>query len=223
MDALSICTGLLGIFAVPVGIGIWIYRAVKHKGKTWIGWGTALAGLILFIVGVSLTPSRAPKEETLKVMVMPTSTPLPDGKTRTNPVPFGLPLRYGDKEVAVLNVKKQSLIGEKGEWKFPLVDYWEAEEGKIFLIVTIRFRNVGSPDKTQHYNTIDFRVVGAKGKIYDWPLFEPETGNNLGSGELFGGSAVSGDIVREVDADDSEFVLIWSADLGVSRYFSLER
>jgi len=144
------------------------------------------------------------------------------GKSRTNPIPLGDSLKYGDIEVTVLRVASRSLIGEKGQWKIPGMDYWEAPSGKRYVVVTIRLVNGGSPDKTKLYNTIDFRVVGSKGRIYEWPVLEPNLGNNLSSGEFFGGSSVSGDVIREVDADDSALVLIWSAGLGVSRYFALE-
>jgi hypothetical protein len=62
--------------------------------------------------------------------------------------------------------------------------------------------------------------VGSEGTIYD--NTGCDNGNLLESGELFGGGAASGDIICEVDQADTNLVLIWSADWGVSQYFSLE-
>jgi len=45
---LAVVTGAL---AFVVGMIIWIYCAVRHRGKLWIGWRTLLGGITLFILG----------------------------------------------------------------------------------------------------------------------------------------------------------------------------
>ena len=251
MDALSMIMALLGILAVPIGIGIWIYRAIRHKGKTWIGWGTALGGVVMAIVGVSIGVAMMPPPEREEVVrptepvevvafpttaeaattpapevtatatrtttpmptatPTPTLTPIPAGKSKGNPVPLGFTLRYRNTEMTVIGLSRSYEIG----WHTP-------PEGKVYAVATVMIRNVGSPDKTESYVPSDFRIVGSKGVIYDDWLFEPDTGNLLGSQEIFGGATIEGDIVREVDEDDTGLVLIWSPGWGVSCYLALE-
>ena len=56
MEAISMVMILISVLAVPVGLVIWLVRAIKKKGKNWIGWGTAVAGIVLFVVGMALWP-----------------------------------------------------------------------------------------------------------------------------------------------------------------------
>lgn len=156
---------------------------------------------------------------TILVLCSPSEeTPVSEvGKTRANPVPLGSSLQYGDMELTVLWFERQAYtLSSSIMAGWPCVP----SQGKEYAVATIGLRNLGSPDGTQNYYTIDFRMVGSEGTIYD--NTGCDNGNLLESGELFGGGAASGDIICEVAQADTNLVLIWSADWGVSQYFSLE-
>lgn len=137
----------------------------------------------------------------------------PIGTSRSNPVPLGQSYRYDDLEVKVLDF-------ERSEGYLSA----QAEAGGSFAIVSLQIRNVGAPEKSQGYNTINFAVVGDRGKVYaDWQtdivcdLYEGEA---LRSGEVYGGDSVTGTIVRTVDTDDSHLVLRWSTGFrGAKEHF----
>lgn len=136
----------------------------------------------------------------------------PIGTSRSNPVPLGQSYRYDDLEVKVLDF-------ERSEGYLSA----QAEAGGSFAIVSLQIRNVGAPEKSQRYNTINFAVVGDRGKVYDdWQtdiVYEYE-GKALRSGELYGGDSVTGTIIRTVDTDDSHLVLRWSTGFrGAKEHF----
>jgi hypothetical protein len=193
-------------------------RALKILGWTVLGLVVlTVGGFCAFVGSAAIAGIREARkgDEGVIPAIQREVTPSPGtseiGKTRDNPILLGSALRYGDIELTVLQLQRQANI-----------EFRSAKEGKEYAVVTLQLRNVGPVNKTKRYNTTDFRIVGAKGIIYgDW-MFEPDTGNRLGSGEFFGGSSVSGDILREVDKDDKHLVLIWSAALGTSRYLALE-
>jgi len=160
-------------------------------------WGiVAECSLVLFILSACLsgpgTPVETPQEEAEM------------GTSRSNPVPLGQSYRYDDLEVKVLSFERRQVIGLA-----------QAEAGGSFAIVSLQIRNVGAPEKSQGYTTIDFAVVGDKGEVYDdWQtdiVYNLYEGESLGNGELYGGDSVTGTIVRTVDMDDSHQVLRWSA------------
>ena len=92
-----------------------------------------------------------------------------------------------------------------------------------WVVVRLHIKNPGSADKTQRYNTLDFRIVGKRGIIYDDWFPAPSTDTPLDSGEFFGGGEVPGDIVQQVHIDDGDLVLIYSPSFQGSRYLSLEK
>ena len=149
------------------------------------------------------------------------------GASRLNPAPFGNPVVYKEREVTVLRVEKieQIVAKENGEG---IYRYMPDGEG-YYLIITIQIKNLGSPDKVSYYSTREFRVVGSKGKIYPFEgdpllcdrLLKFIGGNELFDGEFFGGYTRTGRILRPVDADDGDLVLIWEPEKGVFCYLSL--
>ena len=194
--SLSVAVGIIAGIVILGGICAYVCsEALKEEGQT----------------GQTIYYEETPTGKahyTIKNVLQDSLTE--SGKTREKPVPIGSSLRYGDIELAIVGFERRDKI-----------DWWcSAHSGKQYAIATVDIKNVGSPNKTIKYYTYDFRVVGSNAKIYDRESCN--TGNLLESGELFGGGVASGDIVCEVDRYDTHLILIWSASLGVSRYFSLE-
>jgi len=145
---------------------------------------------------------------------VPTPTYNPVGLTRANLAPLG-ELVVNDQEVecTVLGVER----GISLEWESP-------EEGNEFISIALRLRNLGSADQTRHYAPSDFRVVGARGVIYDRMFFLSTLDDALGSGEFFGGAEVTGKIIQEAGIGETNLVLIWDPGPGSSaRYLSLDK
>lgn len=177
-----------------------------------IGCGIVIGFVILGILATTLCGLCAVGTKETLERALATATPASKlgGESRLNPVPVGSPLRYGNQQLTVIGSRKTNALG-----------YWKAAENKTYLVVTVALECLAAADATCHYGPIDFRIVGSKGKIYDsW--FGPETESPLRSGEIFGGSSVRGDLVQEIDEDEGDLVLIWSAGLGISRYFVVE-
>jgi len=174
----------------------------------------AECSLVLFILSACLsgpgTPAETPQIETPQKEAK-------IGMSRSNPVPLGQSYRYDDLEVKVLDFERRQVIGE-GSLSA------QAEAGGSFVIVSLQIRNVGAPEKSQGYNTINFAVVGDRGKVYgDWQtdiVYDLYEGEALHSGELYGDDSVTGTIVRTVDTDDSHLVLRWSTGFrGAKEHF----
>jgi len=190
---------LIGILAIIAGIVMFIVALVRKSG-----WGVVRSlaiggvGLILVIVGVVVGVTQE---------VPPTGEV---GDSRLNPVPFGSSLTYVDEQVTVVNSRRVTEIG----WSTP-------DAGNIFLIVNVKVDFFGDPTEKRHYlSTSDFRVVGSGGHIYDaeWLV---ETDTPLKSGEFYGGATTSGDLVYEIDEQETDLTLIWNCGLGVDRYFEI--
>jgi hypothetical protein len=147
--------------------------------------------------------------------------------SRTNPEPFGNPVTYKDMEVTVLEVEKMEQIVTRGNGEG--IYGYMPDGGGYFLIITIKVKNIGHPDNAVYYSTRQFKVVGSKGKTYPFggdPLDADRNlkfigGNELFEGEVYGGDAITGRVLRPVDSNDSNLTLRWEADNGVFRYLSL--
>jgi len=184
-------------------------RIVKFVRKRQLRiWGiVAECSLVLFILSACLsgpgTPAETPQTETPQEEAK-------IGTSRSNPVPLGQSYRYDDLEVKVLDF-------ERSEGYLSA----QAGAGRSFAIVSLQIRNVGAPEKSQVYNTINFAVVGDKGEVYkDWQTDIVCEGKALLSGELYGGDSVTGTIIRTVDTDDSYLVLRWSTGFrGAKEHF----
>ncbi len=190
---------LIGILAIIAGIVMLIVALVRKSG-----WGVVRSlaiggvGLILAVVGVvvGVTQEAPPTVEV--------------GESRLNPIPFGSSVTYVDEQVTVVNSKRVTEIG----WSTP-------DAGNIFLIVNVKVDFLGDPTEKKHYlSTSEFRVVDSGGHIYDaeWLV---ETDAPLKSGEFYGGATTSGDLVYEVEGQETNLVLIWNCGLGVDRYFEI--
>jgi hypothetical protein len=204
---------IIGILAIIAGIVMLIMALVKKSG-----WGVARSlaiggvGLILAIVGVIVGVTQEAPESVSPTIPLPSETPPPSevGKSRLNPVPFGSSLTYGEERLTVISSNRLTEIG----WSTP-------NAGSIYLVVNIRVDFLGDPTEKRHYlSTSEFRVVGSGGHIYDAEWFV-ETDTPLKSGEFYGGATTSGDLVYEVEEQETNLVLIWNCGLGVDRYFEI--
>ena len=140
-----------------------------------------------------------------------TATPVvPDGKSRTAPIPRGQSVTHDDFKLTITDVSYSTA----GEGFFA-----ELEEGHVWAYVSLRIESTGDPDKTYSYNTINFRMVGSRGVIYDDWVSTPR--GDLGSGEVFGGGVVEGTVIRQVHKDDTDLVLIYSPTFRGSVYLAL--
>jgi hypothetical protein len=204
---------LIGILAIIAGIVMFILALVKKSG-----WGVVRSlaiggvGLILAIVGVVVGVTQEAPESVSPTISPPSETPPPSevGKSRLNPVPFGSSLTYEEKRLTVISSNRLKEIG----WS-------SADVGSVYLVVNVKVDFLGNPSEKMNYlSTFVFRVVGSKGKIYDAAFF-PETDNPLKGGEFYGGTTTSGDLVYEIDEQDTNLVLIWNCSVGVDRYLEI--
>jgi len=190
---------IIRFIVFAVGVIMLIGNAVRKRGLRI--WGiVAECSLVLFILSACLsgpgTPAETPQTETPQEEAE-------RGISYDNLVPLGQSCRYDDLEAKVLDLERRQVIGAA-----------QAEGGGSFAIVSLQIRNVGAPEKSQSYNTINFAVVSDKGEVYDdWQtdvVYDLYNGESLGKGKLYGGDSIAGTIVRTVDMDDSHLVLRWS-------------
>lgn len=134
----------------------------------------------------------------------------PNGTRRTSPLPRGHSIAHDGLELTVLDVSYSS--EENGS-------YAPLEDNHLWAVVKLRLKAVGDPDKSYSYNTVDFRLVGERGVIYnDW-IEAPKS--DMGSGEFFGGATLEVNLVRQVHEDDDDIVLIYSPAFEESRFLAL--
>lgn len=235
MTAVGAISILLGL-AMVLGCTIWLIVRLIRKRPPRTPLMAILSGIVLFIAGIvisatigdvekapTLTPHPTLTAEPTYLAIdstptpHPTPTPIPDGKARTEPLPYGFPVVLSDIEVTVLDTTR-GLVSEDSLQREP-------EEGHEWVVVKLRLRNVGDPNETRHYGPNDFRLTGQSGVIFSWGLFDflLGTDNSLESGEFFGGAEVVGDVVLQVDKEDSNLILIYSPPFRGSRYLSLEK
>ena len=140
-----------------------------------------------------------------------TSNAAANGKERTSPLPMGHAITHNDLNVSVLDVSYSS---ERNGSFAPV------EDDHVWAVVKLRLEAVGDPNKSFGYNTIDFRLVGDRGVVYqDWAK-APQM--DMGSGEFFGGANLEATVVRQVHEDDENMVLIYSPAFKESRFFALD-
>lgn len=183
---------------------------------TGIGCGGLLALVVLLVIITAVVSSGGNDEPEVSVAgdtspQAPSSTPdVPDGKTRTSPLPRGYSITHDDFRVTIADVTYST----EGEI------FTSLEENHLWAIVDLRLEAIGDPNASHSYSTINFRLVGDMGVIYDEWAFVPD--GDIGSGEIFGGATVEGSIIRQVHEDDTNLVLIFSPPLIGSRYLALE-
>ncbi len=224
MDTLAGILIFIGLASFLGGV-IWLIVRLFRKRPKRLPLLCILVGVVSFIAGGIILPeqeSDSPQSPSSNRVVAsptatpnPTSTPVADGKNRTEPVPYGFPVTLSGIEVTVLDVTRG--------WDSDEFSLSEPDEGHEWVVVRLRLRNVGDPDKTERYNPLHFRLTGQSGVIYGVDLFAPDTDNTLGSGEFFGGAEVIGDVVIQTDDEEGGLVLIYSPPFAGSRYLSLEK
>jgi len=210
---------LIGILAILAGIVMFIIALVRKKG-----WGIVRSlaiggvGLIIAIVGMVFgitQEATKPDSEAISPATVTESKPETPtanemGKSRLNPVSFGLSLTYGDKRVTVTDSERVSKIG-----------FSRADDDSIYLIVNIKVDFLGDPSEKKYYlSTSNFRIVGSIGHIYGAEWY-PETDTPLKTGEFYGGSTTLGDIVYKIGKEETGLVLVWNCGLGVDRYLEI--
>lgn len=136
---------------------------------------------------------------------------IPDGRKRTEPLPRGYSITHDDFKVTILDVSYSTSGGGV---------LASLEENHVWAIVKLRLESVGDPNKSYSYSTSSFRMVGDMSTIYDDWVFAPD--DDIGTGEVFGGGVVEGNIIRQVHKDDTNLVLIFSPSFRGSRYLALE-
>ena len=224
MAALGGTLVFLGLASFMGGVVWLVVRLIRKRPKR-PPLFSILVGIVSFIVGVMIIPSegndttQSPMSNSVAVSPtstpFPTSTPVPDGKKRTEPVPYGFPVTHSRVEVTVLDVTRG--------WISDNFLLGEPDEGHEWVVVRLKLKNKGDPDKTEHYNRVHFRLAGQSGVIYGDKLFTPDTDKPLGSGEFFGGAEIVGDVVIQTDEEEKGLVLIYSPPFRGSRYLSLEK
>ena len=189
------------------------------KVLKWAGIGCGgFLGLIVLLVIIAAIVSGGSDDEPEVSVADDISTgsssdgsQTPDGKERTNPLPRGYSITHNNLRITILDVSYSTSEGGL---------FASLEDNHKWATVKIRLEAVGDPNKTYSYNTINFRLVGDRGVIYDdWVAVAEDA---LGSGELFGGGTVEGGVVRQVHEDDTNIVLIHSPAFAGSRYLALE-
>ncbi len=195
-----------------------------------------------------LNQDDPPEKTGVPVPTLAPPTPTPTvGTLRTDPVPYGHPLSYGDLEITVLDIfswKGGELLFEsvKREGHFTSEKRLyapETKEGFEWLVIEVRVRNVGDPNQTSIFGPAHFKVVGKSESIYEIAnvpakrqreyfsfaerLERHLSKRYLDSGEFFGGSELTGHLIAQVAREDDDFVLIYSSRLQESGYLSLNR
>lgn len=106
-------------------------------------------------------------------------------------------------ETATVGGVKMTLTGV--EYKTSLSDYEKAEAGKTYVVANVALENTS--DKTQPYNTFDFRIQTASGQVLDGTF--ATVSSPLGSGDMVAGGKASGKIVFEVPVESGHQYVIW--------------
>jgi len=180
---------------------------------------------LVSVLCVSLVPESTPSTPeapsiTAETVEEPTEappatpTPTPIGFTRFAPAPFGQPV-VNDQEIecTVLDVKRGPRSG-----------YANPHEGREWIIITIRLRNLCARCETRYYAPHEFRIVGVSGVIYDTHWRSDFT---LPSGEFFRGAEVTGKLLMEAGIGETGLMLIWDPGAFIfsdpsARYLSLQ-
>lgn len=230
MYAFFSLAGLASVIAFFGGL-VWLIVALIRQRSVRNPSVTVLASIVVFAIvfiaqasiesddasneSSSASSSAAQADALSSDSAPPTPTPIPSGESRSEPVPYGYPVVHSGIEVTVLDVTRGVDLPDI---------FTPLDEGNEWVVVKLRLRNQGDPDKTRRYHTSDFRIVGKRGVIYDDWFITPNTGSNLGSGEFFGGGGeVAGNIVQQVHQDDGELTLIYSPAFRGSRYLLIQK
>lgn len=111
------------------------------------------------------------------------------------------PAQITDVELIVTNVEKSSGT-----------QYSKAKEGMEYVIVTVKYKNVGDKENVS-YNPYDFKIKNSKGQITNQTFTMVNTDTALSSGELAPGGEIEGTIAFEQPKDDAGLVLQYTASI----------
>lgn len=201
------CGGLFGLFVIIVVIAALVSGGGSDESEVSVAGDTS--GEAQADETKSLTPVS---NEESRTEPLPTSTPVPNGKSRAEPLPRGYSITHDDFKVTVLDISYSSSEGGI---------FTALKENHVWATVKLRLEAVGDSDKTFSYHTWNFRIVGDMGVIYDDKLIA-STDDDLGSGEVFGGAVIEGNVVQQVHKDDANLILIFAPAFKGSRYLALE-
>ena len=83
--------------------------------------------------------------------------------------------------------------------------YFEASEGKEFIIISIKIENKSS--ELISYNTLDWKMEDGTGDEYSYSIWGSESDTELGSGDLNAGGTKTGTITFEIPKGDTNLTL----------------
>ena len=105
------------------------------------------------------------------------------------------------RKVTVESVERNASLGE----------FMQAPSGKIYVVANVTIENVS--DRTQTYNSLDFRLQTVSGQVID----EYIGGNNdLNFGDLVKGGKVSGHVTFEAPVETASQYIIYKPNSAIS-------
>lgn len=151
-------------------------------------------------------PTAVPPTETPTAVPLPTPTltPAPEtlaGATRANPLPVGSTIHQPPREIQVTDMLRGedalAAIKEKNAFTPPLT------EGREYLLLNLRIKNIGTEDVEMSISPVDFDVTGDNLLRYG-----AEFGLTDLRGGLFPGGEMTGQIVFSIAAGEHNLMLI---------------
>ena len=188
---------------------------VNEKKGSGLGKKLGLGCLGLFILAIIVTAAGEGGRQTKKEE---TTTPqTQESKEEAKPSTTTEEYRFKDrsdsqpKDIELVVGESAELDGLKvsftnAQRTTALSEYSKADSGKEFVIITASFENVS--DRTQSYNSLDFRVQTAEGQVLDHHWFNPRD-DDLESGDLVTGGKVTGTIVFEVPKEEGHQYILY--------------
>ena len=115
-----------------------------------------------------------------------------------------------DKAVAVVDLVRPA-NAQVAQWNMfnP-----EPEPGMQWVLVGVAYYCYKPSDSTCAFNEFEFRLVGRKGKIYNWTMVAGIPDQLSPSQEIFGGGTTTAAVPFMIAKDDDQLVLIWDPGLG---------
>jgi len=198
MDAVI---GLLGLAGGIVSFVWLIVNLIRKKSpkKVLMVFG---GSLVLFIIGLSMTPSNTsstPKiTETTPTVVTETVAAEPVMK---DVYALGEEVKASDGATLVIsNLKKSQGL-----------EYNQPKAGMEFVIVTVSIKNTGADIIS--YNPYDYKMQNSKGQITDGAFAMVNNDTALASGSLAVGGSVTGTLVYEQPKNDTALTLIYTGNM----------
>ncbi len=147
------------------------------------------------------------------------------GLSREKPLPLGKSLIVpGEVQISVQN----SIKGEEA-WKI-LHDASNSnvppEEGYMYVLTSVKAKNVSSKDEALQLNNTDFKLVGSSNTIFspsEKSIILPENGVcKKFEGEVYPGGEITGIVSFYVPENESNLIIIWvSGNQKDQRFFDI--